>query len=652
MSSRRLSFKTISPELRDTSKWRMVDTSGMSVDDAARFERLMPAVENYLRNGKLRAAADSAQLSADALLDQVNRCLKLHPDGGIVGWAALIRGLRLSGYKRMSPLPQGPNASRRGASGAFQRFLNENPSIKKILDDAIRTGIGHSKARSAFTPFKTIWRKFVEVVEARIPPDQYPRNQKSFARRSVERYARNTINNDAAALSLAVGKAVKSAGQVGNGHWSFDLNTAPLDLVGVDAHHVDCFGMIEVEGPAGPQLIPIERLWIYAVIDAESRAVCGYAASYRTEPTASQIELALDMATKPWQPLPLKMGNVRYKEGAGFPTGCVDGFVFAPAALRMDSAMQSFANRIVHRVRRRFGCALSWSAVGAWYHNDTIERFFGLLERFGLHRLPTSVGSGPTDPRRTDGATAAVKLKVTWQELLDLLDIAIAEYNAKAQSGLGHRSPLEVLRDHFDRSRQRFVPRPQIPPTLLTPRLGVEIETHTVRGSCRAGNLKRPYVQLDKATYTNPALAAQFALIGRPIVLHVYEEDMRTVEAFLEDGTYLGLLSVREKGWRRTKHSRDLRKQINRMRDARELLDTRDGDYVEDFLEYLALKALSTAKSRPNRVSEDATRLAETVRLTGAPVPRVGLSKVKGPNVVPVRPIPILLNLPKPSWGR
>ena len=651
MSRARLTFKTISPELRDTSKWQSVDTTGMAQDDLTRFERLMPAVEDYLQNGTLRAAAKTAQLSADALLDQVNRCLKPHPDGGVVGWAALIHRLRLSDYERTSPLPVGPNASRVGAGGAFQRFLNENLSIKKALDEVIRKGIGRGSARAAFTPVKGIWRTFVELVEKRFAPDQYPRNQKSCARRSVERYVKNMIASDAKARSVTVGQVAKTAGQVGNGLWSFDLNTSPLDLVCVDAHHVDCIGTIEVEGPAGPQLIAIERLWIYVVVDAESRAVCGYAASFRTEPTSSQIELALDMATKPWHPRALKMGDVRYKEDAGFPMGCVDGFVFAPAALRMDSAMQSFANRIVHRVRRRFGCAVSWSAVGAWYHNDTIERFFGLLERFGLHRLPTSVGSGPADPRKTDGVAAAIKLKVTWHELVDLLDVAIAEYNAKGQPGLGYRSPLEVLRDHFDRERQRFVPRPRIPPTLLTPRLGVEIETHTVRGTCAAGKLKRPYVQVDKATYTSPDLASQFALIGKTLVLHVHEEDMRTVEAFLADGTRLGLLTVREKGWRRTKHSRDLRKQINRMRDARELSDNRGGDYVEAFLEHLARKALASARARPDRISEDATQLAEAIRTTGAPVPRVDTSKPDVVSSICARPIPILLNLPKPSWS-
>lgn len=126
---------------------------------------------------------------------------------------------------------------------------------------------------------------------------------------------------------------------------------------------------------------------------------------------------------------------------------------------------------------------------------------------------------------------------------------------------------------------------------------------------------------------------------------------MRTVEAYLEDGTWLGLLTVRERGWRRTKHSRDQRKQINRMRDDRELSDIRGGDYVECFLEHLASTALASARDRPERVSEDATRLAEAIRTTGATVPRLGMPKPDSTNVMPIRPVPILLNLPKPSWG-
>ncbi|MGM9480292.1 hypothetical protein ACS5PN_03770 [Roseateles sp. NT4] len=652
-------FKTLSPELRDTEQWRKVDTTLLDDQDRQRFERYMPAVKAYLSNGALRAAAKSAGVSDDSLLAQVRRCTKRHPEGGIVGWAGLIRGLRLEGYERSCPLPQGKQPARgkpggakgAGNAGAFRRFLDDNFPIKKSLDEVIRKGLGRGSVRAAKTTAKMVWDKFVAVVEQSIAADQYPRTTKSCARRSVERYMGEMIATDAQARATAVGaKTAKAAGQVGNGLWSFDLTSRALDLIQIDAHHEDCIGTIEVEGPAGSQFVPLSRIWIYAIACAESRAIHGYSASFRSEPVSTQIELALDMASKPWVPRNVKMEGVSYKQGAGFPMGCVEGFKFAPAAIRMDNAMQGFARRIVDRVRRRFGCAASWSAVGAWYHNAVIERFFGIMESYGLHRLPTSVGSGPSDPKKTNAVVEAVRLKVTWEELLDILDITIANYNAKGQPGLGHRSPLEVLRDLYSPERQRFAPRPLIPPTLLTPRLGVAIETHIVRGSCRPGKLKRPYVQVDKATYTNPELAADFGLIGQTLVLHVHESDMRTVEAYRQDGTYLGWLTVRERGWRRTLHTRDVRKQINRMRDARELADS--GDFIEAYLEHLAAKALAAGRSNPHKVSEAATALAETARVTGAAVPRVGARK-PADNLVPLRlvPIPAQLNLRRPSWG-
>lgn len=651
MKVKRLTFKTIPEDLRDTEKWTKIDVMALSDEDRARVERLMPAVTAYLQNGKLSAAARSAKLGNDALLDQVNRCLTALEDGGVLGWAGLLPYLRIRPYIRTAALPEGAGASNKGSSGAFQRFLREHPKIKTALDEAIRKGIGKGDARAAHTSPKSVWGLFVKLAKAAVNDDatKYPLNQKKCAQATILRYVRHMVATDAKARHTAVGEAALAMCHVGTGKFSFDLVDADQDLMGIDAHHIDCVGSIEVEGPAGPQWIALERIWIYVVICMKSRAVHGYSASIRTEPVAEQIEIALDMAGKPWTPREIRMPGVRYKEGAGFPMGSVDGLeVFAPSALRMDSAMQSFSNRVVKRIRRRFGCALSWSAIGAWWHNDMVERLFGTLERTGIHQLATSVGSGPKDPKKTDGAAEAIRLKVTWEELLDLIDIAIANYNSKAQPGLGHRSPLEVLRATYTGDGQRWVPRPVMPPTMLTPRLGVAIERAVVRGSCKAGRMRHPYIQLDKATYANAELASSFDLIGKTVLVHVHEDDMRKVEVYLENGTYLGWMEVQSKGWRKTKHSRDVRKMINRLRDARELAEASD-DYVADYLNYLAAKVLADARERPKNVSQTATELANTLRTTG-----VVLAKVRAPRPAdvqaPRRPVPLLLNLPKP-WA-
>ena len=40
----------------------------------------------------------------------------------------------------------------------------------------------------------------------------------------------------------------------------------------------------------------------------------------------------------------------------------------------------------------------------------------------------------------------AVKQQIMWEELVDLIDLAFANYNAEPTAGLGQRSPLDLLR--------------------------------------------------------------------------------------------------------------------------------------------------------------------------------------------------------------
>lgn len=44
----------------------------------------------------------------------------------------------------------------------------------------------------------------------------------------------------------------------------------------------------------------------------------------------------------------------------------------------------------------------------------------------------------------------AVKQQIMWEELVDLIDLAFATYNAEPTAGLGQRSPLDLLRDCFN----------------------------------------------------------------------------------------------------------------------------------------------------------------------------------------------------------
>lgn len=653
MTAKSLTYRTIPPEWRDTSKWREVDVSALDSACAERFHRLSKAVSLYMRGGKLKHAADAAGCSGPTLIDQIRRCLTVQLDGSLFGWAGLIEGLRTKDYQREAPLPSGDRAAARGSAGAFKKFLQDHPSLKKDIDEAIVRGVGTRNARALKSTVRSVFKLFLrKLAEAGHPVDQYPLNSKSRGRRSLERYVKFKLDTDPKTVRSWCGPDAAKALQVGNGRFVFELAAVPLALVGADAHVQDCIGVVRIMGPAGPQLVPVQRLWIYAYADVEGRAVLGYAVAIRDEANGAMLETAVDMSQRPWKKRELKMHDVHYSKTAGFPNGSVEGFTACrPAAFRLDNGMPGFSLRMADRVRRKLGCAISFGSIGGWWHNAVIERIFLRLEQCGFHFFPSSTGSHPKDPMRGDACAEAVKHNIEWHELIDLVDVAFANYNGERQAGLGYRSPLEVLREASNPDTGWVQFGHSLPATVSTPQLGIAIETRTIRGKRDRGAYRHAYVQIDKCDYTNDAIANRIDLVGTPLTVHIpddLEGDMRSIRAFLPSGEPIGELTVRNRGWRRTKHSREMRKVINRLRDAGDLAFESE-DYPLDYLAHLAAKAVEDARNRPGKVSRAASELAEASRTTGEPIPHV-----KGaPRLRLVKPTarPVPSHIKRPSWG-
>src|SRR3546814_11351986 len=68
-----------------------------------------------------------------------------------------------------------------------------------------------------------------------------------------------------------------------------------------------------------------------------------------------------------------------------------------------------------------------------------------MLEENGFHRLPKTTGTGPSDIRRQQPEVAACKYFIQLEDLRNLLDILIANYNGEVHSNLNGRTPLEYL---------------------------------------------------------------------------------------------------------------------------------------------------------------------------------------------------------------
>lgn len=622
-STLRYTRRRLPAHLSDPQCWPSLDVSALDERAQTRYWKIHKALSAYLQGEPLSRSASSQGLSKAELLRHLNRCVARHADGRIFGWRALRPGAHTAPYRRRAK--SSGQRRDRGLAGAFAQLLNDYPQIREALDARIL------KKRSKATATKQLHEilpsannlhgVFVQLcIDAGIGPNQYPRNVESQAKSALDRYVREVQRRSFAIGARLLGGADAAVrARVGTQHQKNLYAEAPMDIVSIDAHTIDAIGTVRVNTPRGAQDIPLTRLQFVPLVDHGSNAIFGYHVAIRRECTGRDVLRAVKNALDLWQPRTLTLPGHRYPEGAGMPSALVPALRGCCWAMCLiDNASIHYSQSVAEQVRRRTGWAVNWGPVGQWYRRELVESIFSSLERAGFHRLPNTTGSSPTDPLRGNAAAAAIAHQITWDEMLDLLDVLIATYNIRPQKALGWRSPIQVLRDWV--SHGQFLPRRLPESPAGSPELDCVLERCTVRGNLAQG--RRPYIQFEHVVYTNAALAASAALIGVELRIHVRDTDMRTVMAFLPDGSELGVL-IAKGTWGRIPHDLETRQAVFAQIKAGKLILGPNEEPIQAFLRSKAEQVSRAAQRSSKRVhtSEPATTLVRLASASQLPIP-------------------------------
>lgn len=641
------SFKTVPSDLRDTSAWRLPEFSILTEDKQEKFLRLQKAIRHGLEDGSITEAAKEARCSSHELRRLLNRCLTLDAFGKPVGWYGLWPEARVKPYERTADLPTRKDAENR-SSGAFTVLLRKFPTIVDCLNSAIGAN-EPDLPKGVRRKSRAVYQEFLRACKKEnLGDNDYPLNTKDRGRRSVERYIKSRIESTPSTIDPWFGEDAADRNRLGGGKQSFEFATQPLDEVSYDAHHIDCLGVVIVPGPKGLQRVPVTRLWVGVLFDRYSASVLGYSIATCLEPTAAMVEEAFIMASTEWTPAQLRIPNLSYIQGAGLPYGTVPGMpACRPAKITLDNGSQHFSNRIINVLRKKLGCAMEYGSIGAWWHHSSIERFFETLENYGFHRLPSSTGTGPTDPLRRDPVGSAVRDAVEQWELMELAGVIFANYNAIPSRSLGNQSPLQLIANSLQFGDTPWLPRLAPPETLLSPKIGISVEFIFVRGSIKKG--RAPYIQIDEVEYSSPDLSERYDLIDKRIAVHVDEWDMRQAKAFdAKTGDSLGCLLARG-SWSLTKHSRADRKAVNSLRKSGEIIFDDAADPVICYLQHLARKALvESANNTSPKISKAGSMLARLTESTGLDVSCLQTTVL--PRVASM-PTELPIGVPKPNWS-
>jgi transposase InsO family protein len=307
--------------------------------------------------------------------------------------------------------------------------------------------------------------------------------------------------------------------------------------------------------------MPAHRCWLFAVIDIATRCIIGYSTSQEMNYNQYDVLRAFQNSILPHKKLDFKIPGYSYPANGGFPSLALPETKYALFDMVMlDNAKSHLSKNVRNKALNIINCTLNYGSVATPETRGIIERFFGTLERKGFHRLPMTTDSSIKGIKRSDPEYKAVKYNVTYDDILEIIEQLIIQYNNSPHEALYNNTPLQEM--------ERKIREYGMMPVIASKKEIAEIEKltyHTEKRKVCGGikNGKRPYVNYMNAQYRNDLLVSSNIYVGQELTLLINPDDVSTVEAFAEDGTPLGIL--RANGERGLKsHSIKNRKAINK----------------------------------------------------------------------------------------
>ena len=595
----------------DVSTWPTVAYT--QFDDTTRhmFEKRVHAVMAYVQGESVKQIEHSTGINRRQLYRWLERAGAIHPDGRLFGFRALLRYARSTDYVRMRAVPD--NIEPGGAAGAFSQLLQRCPALSDWLHQQIRQRkvwleevSSDGALRTRLRGLEALHQNFLRQCRAvGLSGTDYPLNTGERGIRSLSRHLKDE-------LLRSFGNAARSAGASHlkglpprDGGARTLAATRPYQTVEFDGHRLDIRLKIVVHDPLGfVHEFEMERVWLLVIIDVCTRAVLGYHLVLAREYSRYDVIKTIENALEPHRARTFSIPGLAYGPHDGFPSQRLPELAYATWEwIRLDNARANLANETLTALCEFVGCLAD---AGPKYSPDErpyIERFFGTIASRLSARLPGYTGSNPWDLRRAlANPRGNLRLYVSIEELDELIEYAIANYNGTPHSGLNNVTPLEAM-EYFVRGKQ----------TLLTWLAHYHRRSLCLMQSARRCRVcayldqgVRPHINLYTARYTNSVLARSTHLIGQEVLVYLNANDLRSVRAFLSDGTELGELDVQGL-WRMIPHNLKLRREICRQMRIRRRRGVVDTNPIEA---YVKEKFEQAKKSR-----KAATELAHAIRL-------------------------------------
>lgn len=582
------------------SNWAPVLVDNMSPKDQDLFYKRKAAVEAYLKNEKsVKEICETERIHKMELIRLIKRCFEFDDKGFIWGYRALIPNRRIRRYMRKNLIKNECN-SYTPSTGLFENILEKYPTIReKII--SLYLNLNKDTINEPMIKLKNLHKKFLDECQVvGIKQYDYPFNTQSLGRIALYRYIKKLEKEYFYQATKRHGdEATRHARTTGRGIQNSPLIIRPFERVQFDGHKIDVMLSITFKTLEGDEItVVMERIWLLVIIDVATRVILGHYLSLNREYTTSDVLQCIKNAVLPKKLKSLSIPGLKYPQNGGFHSlevpetawGLWEEFCY-------DNGKANLSNLVRNRLTRIVECAVNPGPVNMPERRGIIERFFGILEENGYHRIVSTIGSNPDDPRRKSPGKKAIKYKITAEELEELTDVFIANYNHTENAGINYLTPIECMKKRVARG---MLPR------LMHEEKRSEVAFLTLQDQrVIVGNIKkgkRPHINYEGVEYRNDILSRSAELIGTKLDLLVNVDDIRSIRAFLPNGSEFGILTAIGK-WGLIPHTLQVRKQINKLKNKKLLNFTYMDDPIDAYHKYLLEKSV-TNKSERNKLAQ------------------------------------------------
>jgi putative transposase len=587
----------------DLAQWPTVAYTEFDSKSKAAFQTRMLAVQQYANGRAIKGIELEHGINRRQLYRWLERALAQHDDGRINGYRGLISGVRFNRYERLNPVVIRGEQGSRGAAGAFSYLLERYPALsawlalqvkrRKVLLEQIHTD---GALRTRVSGLTIVHREFLQQCRSvGLTASDYPFNTEDRAIRVLSRRLKGEMLRNFGVAAHSAGATRLKGLPRSDDVMSSPTATRPYQVVEFDGHRLDIRLKVVIPDPLGfEHEFEIERVWLLVIIDVCTRAVLGYNLVLGREYSRYDVIKTIENTLEPHRSRTFTIPGLSYGPQEGFPSERLLELGYATWEwIKLDNAKANLANETLSALCDFVGCCVDAGPRHSPDERPYIERFFGTVHTRFSSRLPGYTGSHPRDLRRALSAPkGGLRLFVSFDELEELIEYSIANYNGTPHGGLNNVTPLEAM-EYFIRGRQSLVT------WLAEHHRRTLCLMQTARRSRVRAYLElgvRPHINLYGARYTNALLASSAHLVGRQLLVYINSDDLRSVRAFLPDGAELGILEAQGM-WRIVPHNLKLRREIRKGSDTRRYKGEFDSNPIESYLKEKLAQAKHTRKA-------------------------------------------------------